>query len=231
MKRLIAGLVAVPLLLSAPAWAEDAVALDTMEQRFSYLIGLQLANGMMEQGIDKDLDIAAFSQALKDTFAGTEPRLSQEQIQETVQAMQAKAMQEEAEKGAAALAAGQAFLAENKTKDGVETTESGLQYSVTEAGSGAKPAASDTVKVHYEGRLLDGTVFDSSYNRGEPATFGVSQVIAGWQEALQMMPAGAKWEVWIPSDLAYGPTGAGGAIGPNEVLNFTIELIEITDSK
>ena len=231
MKRLIAGLVAVPLLLSAPAWTEDAVALDTMEQRFSYLIGLQLANGMMEQGIDKDLDIAAFSQALKDTFAGTEPRLSQEQIQETVQAMQAKAMQEEAEKGAAALAAGQAFLAENKTKDGVETTESGLQYSVTEAGSGAKPAASDTVKVHYEGRLLDGTVFDSSYNRGEPATFGVSQVIAGWQEALQMMPAGAKWEVWIPSDLAYGPTGAGGAIGPNEVLNFTIELIEITDSK
>jgi FKBP-type peptidyl-prolyl cis-trans isomerase len=107
------------------------------------------------------------------------------------------------------------------------TTASGLQYKVTTAGTGAKPAATDMVKVHYEGRLLDGTVFDSSIQRGEAATFGVGQVIPGWQEALQLMPAGSKWEVWIPSDLAYGVTGAGGAIGPNEVLNFTIELIEI----
>jgi FKBP-type peptidyl-prolyl cis-trans isomerase len=221
MKRLIAaGLIAIPVLLSAPAIAQDAAPLETLKQRFSYMVGLQLSKGMMQQGMHDNLDIDALSQALRDSFAGTPPRLTPEQMQATVTEKQAK----EAEM---AKAAGVAFLIENKAKPGVTTTGSGLQYTVTSAGTGAKPTASDKVKVHYEGRLLDGTVFDSSYSRGEPATFGVGQVIPGWQEALQLMPSGSKWEIWVPSDLAYGAAGAGGAIGPHQLLNFTIELIGI----
>lgn len=227
MNRLIAGIVAVPLLLPLSAVAQDAVPLETQKQRISYMIGLQMAAGMMQQGLDEDLDVDAFAQAMKDRFAGIEPRLSQEQMQQAVQAMRQQEMEEQAEKGAEAKATGEAFLTENKDKENVTTTDSGLQYRVTAEGSGEKPKASDEVTVHYEGRLLDGTVFDSSYERGEPAKFQVGQVIEGWQEALQLMPEGATWEVWIPSDLAYGPSGAGGAIGPNEVLNFTIELIEV----
>jgi len=231
MKRLFAGLVAVPVLLSASALAQDVGPLETQKQRFSYMVGMQLAQGMMQQGLHHDLDVDALAQALRDRFEGREPRLTAEQMQETVAAMQAEQQAAEAAKGDETLAAGKAFLAENKDKADVNTTDSGLQYTVTAEGGGPKPAASDKVKVHYEGRLLDGTVFDSSYERGEPATFGVTQVIPGWQQALVMMPVGSKWEVWIPSELAYGPQGAGGAIGPNEVLNFTIELIEIVPAQ
>lgn len=231
MKRLFAGFAAIPLLLSLPAAAQEPAPLDTVQQRYSYIVGLQLADGMMQQGLNEKLDVDAFAQALRDRFSGTQPRLTPDQMRETVAAMQEEAAAAKAAEGEKAKATGDAFLAANKEKDGVTTTDSGLQYSVTEAGDGAKPSASDTVKVHYEGRLLDGTVFDSSYERGEPATFGVTQVIEGWQEALQLMPVGSKWEVWIPSDLAYGANGAGGAIGPNETLNFTIELIEIVEKK
>lgn len=122
---------------------------------------------------------------------------------------------------------GEAFLAENAKKDGIETTSSGLQYRVVEEGSGPTPSLRDTVRCHYAGTLIDGTEFDSSYRRGQPAEFPVSGVIAGWTEALQMMPAGSKWEVFLPSEIAYGSSGAGGAIGPNETLVFTIELIAI----
>lgn len=225
-----ASVIAVPLLLPVAASAQDAAPLETLDQRFSYLVGLQLGQRLMEQGIGQDLDIDAFAQALRDTFTGQEPRLSMEQMQETVQEMQAARQIEQESVGAEAKAAGEAFLLENQEKEGVKTTDSGLQYKVTEAGDGPKPTASDTVKVNYEGRLLNGQVFDSSFARGEPATFGVGQVIPGWQEALQLMPVGATYEVWIPSDLAYGAQGAGADIGPNETLNFTIELLEIVSN-
>jgi len=231
MRRLIAGIAALPLLLPLSAIADDTPPLDTQKQRFSYMIGLQMADGMMQQGLNQDLDVDAFAQAMKDRFAGTEPRLSQSEMQEVIQAMRGQEMEENSRKGAEAKAAGEAFLAENADKENVTTTDSGLQYRVTDEGSGEKPKASDEVTVHYEGRLLDGTVFDSSYERGEPAKFQVGQVIEGWQEALMLMSEGGTWEVWIPSDLAYGAQGAGGAIGPNEVLNFTIELIEVAESE
>jgi len=227
MSRLLAALVAAPLLLPVAASAQDAPPLETVDQRFSYMVGLQLGQRMMEQGLGKTLDVDAFAQALRDTFAGEKPRLSREEMQATVKEVQALRDQEQQEKTGKAQAEGKAFMAENMKKDGVQTTASGLQYTVVTAGTGEKPLAADTVQVHYEGRLLNGTVFDSSYARGEPATFGVGPVIPGWQEALQLMPAGSKWEVWIPSELAYGEQGAGGDIGPNETLNFTIELIEI----
>lgn len=239
MTRLLAGIAAIPLLLSVPALAQDAAKdaarspapLETLEQRYSYMVGMQLANGMMQQGLHENLDVDAFAQALRDRFAGEKPRLTAEQMQETVQAMREKEDAEKTAAGEKAKTDGAAFLAANKAKPDVTTTASGLQYTVTTAGTGPKPQASDQVKVHYEGRLLDGTVFDSSYARGEPATFGVTQVIPGWQEALQLMPVGSKWEVWIPSDLAYGAQGAGGAIGPNETLSFTIELMDIVPAK
>ncbi len=227
MFRLLAAIIAAPLLLPITAAAQDALPLETVDQRFSYMVGLQLGQRMMEQGISKTLDVDAFAQALRDTFDGVQPGLSMEEMQATVKEVQALRAAEEGQKGADTLSAGAAFLAENGQKEGITTTDSGLQYQATEAGDGPMPKASDTVKVHYEGRLLDGKVFDSSYSRGEPETFGVGQVIPGWQEALQLMPVGSKWEVWIPSDLAYGPQGAGGDIGPNETLNFTIELLEI----
>jgi FKBP-type peptidyl-prolyl cis-trans isomerase len=227
MKRLFAGLVAIPILLSVPAIAQDAAPLETLKQRFSYLVGMQLAGGMMQQGLHEKLDIDALAQALRDRFSGAEPRLTEDQMKETVAAIQAEEASQKMAGQEKAKAMGAAFLAENKAKPGVVTTATGVQYTVTTKGAGPMPKAAEMVKVHYEGRLLDGTVFDSSYARNDPATFGVGQVIPGWQEALQLMPVGSKWEVWIPSDLAYGPQGAGGAIGPNETLNFTIELLEI----
>jgi FKBP-type peptidyl-prolyl cis-trans isomerase len=227
MKRLFAGLVAIPVLLSTPAIAQDAVSLETLDQKFSYLVGMQLAGGMMQQGLHEKLDIDALAQALRDRFSGAEPRLTQEQMQETIEAMKAADAGVQAGKSNQTKAVGEAFLAENKSKDGVTTTASGVQYVMTVKGDGPMPKPADVVKVHYEGRLLDGTVFDSSYARNDPATFGVGQVIPGWQEALQLMPVGSKFEVWIPSDLAYGAQGAGGAIGPHETLNFTIELLEL----
>ncbi|KIC45589.1 hypothetical protein RA29_20465 [Tateyamaria sp. ANG-S1] len=199
--------------------AQDTPALESVDSRVSYGLGLQIGENLA-QNDELDFDLDAFVQGIADVEAGADPRLDQETIVAAFEALNARASE-------AKLSENTEFLEENGARDGVTTTDSGLQYQVVEEGTGETPAETDTVTVHYEGRLLDETVFDSSIERGEPASFPVNGVIQGWQEALQLMKPGAKWEVWIPSELAYGPQGAGQAIGPNEVLNFTIELISI----
>ena len=173
--------------------------------------------------------------AVEDTFADKESRLTEEEIRDTIAKLQTRSQEKQkAEQDAATeknKAAGAAYLAENGKKEGVVTTESGLQYKQVTAGDGAKPAAEDTVTVHYKGTLIDGTVFDSSYDRGEPIEFPVNGVIKGWTEALLMMKAGAKWKLFIPSDLAYGERGAGGSIPPSATLIFEIELLEVINDK
>ncbi len=212
--------------MSSFAAAQDAPALDTNEAKAGYEIGRRIGANLQQQGLGM-LDPQALALGIADFLTDAEPRVSDADFQAAMQAIQAAQAAEAAEQAEAALAAGRAFLEENKGKDGVTTTDSGLQYTVTKAGEGASPTAAQTVTVHYTGRLLDGTVFDSSVQRGQPASFPVGGVIKGWQEALQLMAPGAVWEVWIPSEIAYGARGAGGDIGPNEVLNFTIELISI----
>jgi FKBP-type peptidyl-prolyl cis-trans isomerase FklB len=224
--------------LPAPdaAPAADAAPVPNQEAQFrqqvSYCLGLDFGRGLTEGGIAVDPDSVAAG--LADALSGAEPKLTAEQfaavMQRFQQVMQQKAQEAEkkmAGKGAENLARGEKFLAENGKKDGVQVTPSGLQYRVVEEGAGDSPGPRDTVRCHYEGTLIDGKVFDSSYKRGEPAEFPVNRVIAGWTEALQMMKPGAKWEVFLPAKIAYGEQGAPGAIGPNETLIFTIELIEV----
>jgi FKBP-type peptidyl-prolyl cis-trans isomerase len=209
--------------------ADAPVALETSEQRLSYGIALGLGSRMAADAVPMDMD--AFIAGMSDGMTGAQARLTQEEIAAEMQAYQEKATAAQAavqaEAGAANLAISTAFLAENAAKEGVVVTESGLQYEVLVAGEGAVPSAEDTVEVHYAGTLIDGTEFDSSYARGQTASFGVTQVIPGWVEALQMMPVGSKWRLVIPSDLAYGAGGAGGSIGPNATLLFDVELISI----
>ncbi|MFT5711335.1 MAG: FKBP-type peptidyl-prolyl cis-trans isomerase [Halioglobus sp.] len=211
--------------------ADAPVALETSEQRLSYGIAFGLGSRMAVDSVPMDMD--AFTAGMSDGLEGAEPRLTQEEITAEMQAYQEKAVAEQqaaqAETGAANLAASSEFLAENAAKEGVVVTESGLQYEVVTAGEGAVPTAEDTVEVHYRGTLTDGTEFDSSYSRGQTASFGVTQVIPGWVEALQLMTVGSKWKLVIPSDLAYGAGGAGDTIGPNATLVFEVELISIVD--
>ena len=217
---------------SAPEAADTAatVTLEDSNQRLSYGIAFGLGQRMAADGVPMDVD--AFSAGLRDAMEGAEPRMTPEEIQAEMQAYQERAMAEQqaaiAAAGEANLAASEAFLTENAQREGVVVTESGLQYEVIEAGEGASPSADDMVEVHYRGTLVDGTEFDSSYKRGETVSFGVSQVIAGWTEALQLMSPGAKWKLFIPADLAYGPGGAGNLIGPNAALVFEVELISVT---
>ncbi len=240
MKRnLLAGLTAAAVLTlgcsdNGPLSVNTAQAedLSTVDQRISYILGLSMGEQFKRGGVDLDID--AFVLALKDIEAGAEPRLSEDEVQMAMRALQDRQAAEQAkmQEGAKVVAdanqkEGQAFLAENKSKDGVVVTDSGLQYKVLTAGSGKKPAASDNVTVHYRGTLIDGTEFDSSYSRNEPATFPVQGVIRGWVEALQLMQEGAKWELYIPAELAYGPGGTSGAIGPNATLIFEVELLKV----
>ena len=206
-----------------------AVALDTPEQRLSYGVALGLGRNMANDGMTIDVD--AFAAGLRDALSGAAQKLSDEDIQAEMVAFQQRI---DAEREANSQALGQAnaaaatvFLTENGAREGVLTTPSGLQYEVLEAGAGASPGADDRVQVHYRGTLLDGTEFDSSYARGEPVVFGVGQVISGWTEALQLMQVGAKYKLFIPSDLAYGAGGAGDLIGPNAALIFEVELLDI----
>lgn len=198
--------------------------------RISYALGLSMGNNFKASGIET-LDVADFSAGVAAVFNGEQPKMSYDEAKAEIQKF-FTAMEERQREAAAAIAkvnseAGEAFLKENGTREGVKTTESGLQYEVIEEGNGAMPKAGDDVTVHYTGTLIDGTVFDSSVERGAPATFGVTQVIPGWVEALQMMKEGAKWRLFIPSKLAYGPNGAGGIIGPNATLIFDVELIKV----
>jgi FKBP-type peptidyl-prolyl cis-trans isomerase FklB len=189
----------------------------------SYSLGVSVANNLKSSGFET-IESSAISAAFNDVFSENDVKISEEDanalIQDYFMELSQKKSQEATNKG-------QAFLDENAAKEGVVTTASGLQYQVLTEGQGAKPVASDEVTVHYHGTLLDGTVFDSSVDRGQPATFPVGGVIQGWVEALQLMNVGSKYKLFIPSNLAYGERGAGGSIGPNETLIFEVELLSI----
>ncbi len=199
--------------------------LTTDQQRYSYAIGYQLGQNVKQR--DLDVDPAALAEAIRDGLAATEPRLSPEEMQAAVMKRLQTRMESRQELATQNREKGETFLTENKLKEGVVETSSGLQYQVMEPGAGGKPGAGSRVTVHYRGTLLDGTEFDSSLSRGKPTDLQVNQVIPGWQEALQLMPEGAKWKVFVPTDLAYGDRGAGDAIGPGETLIFEIHLISI----
>lgn len=209
------------------AEVEEAVALETLEEKLSYLIGYNQVAQLSSQGVD--LQDAAYIEGVKHFVAGNDPAIAPEDAEQVFaeyqEKMQAAAQAEMEVAGAENAAKSMAFLEANKTKEGVQVTESGLQYKVLEAGEGDKPSADSTVQVHYEGRLINGEVFDSSVARGAPVEFGLNQVIPGWTEGLQLMPEGSKWELYIPSELAYGPNGPG-SIGPNQALIFEVELLQ-----
>lgn len=197
----------------------------TLLEKISYIIGRDMATNLKKQGIE--IEAESFVKGLKEVIAGQPSSLSQQEVQQAMMALQQEMTQKQGAKGSENQKAGEAFLAENKNKPGINTLPSGLQYEVLQEGSGKSPSASDQVTTHYHGTLIDGTVFDSSYERGQPATFPVNGVIAGWTEALQLMKEGAKWRLYIPANLAYGAQGAGDVIGPNTTLIFDVELISV----
>ena len=198
--------------------------------KLSYALGIGIGSQLAGMGA-KELNIDDFAQAIKDVISGSELKVdnaeAQTLVQNFYQEQEAKQQAAAAEAGKVAKAAGEAFLAENGKKDGVVTLPSGLQYQVLKEGNGKKPLATDQVVCHYEGTLIDGTVFDSSYQRNQPATFGLNQVIAGWTEGVQLMQEGAKYRFFIPYNLAYGERGAGAQIPPFAALVFDVELIEV----
>lgn len=198
--------------------------------KLSYALGIGIGSQLAGMGA-KELNIDDFAQAIKDVISGAGLKVdnaeAQTLVQNFFQEQEAKQQAAAAEAGKAAKAAGEAFLAENAKKDGVVTLPSGLQYQVLKEGDGKKPSATDQVVCHYEGTLIDGTVFDSSYQRNQPATFGLNQVIAGWTEGVQLMQEGAKYRFFIPYNLAYGERGAGAQIPPFAALVFDVELIEV----
>lgn len=205
--------------------------MDTQEfDRLSYALGLSMGNNFRASGIDK-ISVQDFADGVAAVFYGSQPKMTYDEAKAEIQKYftELEARQQEAAKvaGEANAKAGRDFLEANGKREEVKITPSGLQYEVLRQGEGPKPAADDRVVVHYTGKLIDGTVFDSSEERGEPATFGVTQVIPGWVEALQMMNAGSQWRLYIPSQLAYGPQGAGGLIGPNQTLIFDVTLLEV----
>ena len=191
--------------------------------KFSYAIGLGIGQNLSSMGI-QGLAVDDFAQAIRDVLEGNQTAISNNEAREIVN----KYFEElEAKMSAVAIEQGKAFLEENKKRPGIVTLPSGLQYEVINEGTGKKPKATDQVRCHYEGTLVDGTLFDSSIQRGEPAVFGVNQVIPGWVEALQLMSEGAKWKLYIPSDLGYGARGAGEMIPPHSTLIFEVELLEV----
>ena len=218
--------------VSAAALAQDdaAAGSDASDiEKQSYALGMQV--GGQIKGAESDIDVDAFMEGFQDVMAGKEPKISEAEAtqlrMEFARAVQEKRLAQRDAEGTRNAEEGSKFRAENATKEGVITTDSGLQYLVVTEGTGPKPTAEDTVKVHYKGTLISGAEFDSSYSRNQPATFQVSGVIPGWTEALQLMPVGSTWRLFIPPELAYGERGAGARIGPNSTLIFDVELLEI----
>jgi FKBP-type peptidyl-prolyl cis-trans isomerase len=211
--------------------AAAPLALKTQKDKFSYAIGMKMGASFKKQSVP--VDPAILMRGVKDSMAGGKTALTDEEAQAAImdvqKEMQGKQQEKMKEASAANKKDGEAFLAANKSKDGVVTLPSGLQYKIEKAGTGPKPASTDSVVCNYRGTLIDGKEFDSSYKRGQPATFPVTGVIKGWTEALQLMPVGSKWQLVIPADLAYGDRGAGGDIGPGATLIFDIELLSIED--
>lgn len=225
MKNLILATSAFALVLSSckdkEAGSGDSFSSD--RERFSYSIGMDIARNVKSAQVDS-IDYKTFAQGFEDVMESKQTKIAEAESQQIVRNYLMKLQQA---KTAESSAKGKEFLADNGKKEGVITTASGLQYKVIKAGNGPKPTAASTVEVHYHGTTVNGEVFDSSIERGEPATFPVGNVIAGWTEALQLMPVGSKWKLFIPSSLAYGEMGQGGVIGPNETLIFEVELLSI----
>jgi len=217
------------LAMTASFADEPKLELSSEMQQVSYSIGVDLGRNMKKQGFT--MDVPSLSKGIQDGFSGQTPALTDDKMKEVLMKFQkefvAKKNAEMAQVGQTNLDKGQKFLADNKAKQGVVTLASGLQYKIITAATGEKPKASDSVTVDYTGRLIDGRVFDSSEKQGKPITFKVDQVIPGWTEVLQLMPAGSTWEVYIPANLAYGPQAVGPMIGPNETLVFNIHLISV----
>ncbi|MEP6685834.1 MAG: FKBP-type peptidyl-prolyl cis-trans isomerase [Verrucomicrobiota bacterium] len=227
MKRSLIVLATVALALTG--FAQDKTQLKDTKDKVSYSIGLDIGRTFNKQKMDINLEV--LQKGLKDGVSGAKALLTEDEVKQTMtayskemQEKQTNANKEAAQKNAAT---GEVFLAENKKKEGIKTTASGLQYKVLKEGTGPTPKVSDSVTTHYRGTLIDGKEFDSSYKRGEPATFPVSGVIKGWTEALQLMKVGSKYQLFVPYALAYGERGAGQDIGPNETLIFEVELLGI----
>lgn len=199
--------------------------------KLSYALGHNIGHQLIGMGLKESLNIEDFAAAIADILQGRQPKMSHEEVHQVLEhyfaELEERQQAEAAERGKAAKGEGEAFLAENKKKAGIITTASGLQYEIVKEGTGRQPKASDTVRCHYEGTLIDGTVFDSSYRRGMPAEFGLRQVIAGWTEGVQLMKEGSIFKFYIPYNLAYGERGAGADIPPYATLIFTVELINV----
>ena len=227
--RLVVSVMLGVVLLAGQAFAEEKALLQTSKEKQSYSMGADIGKRLKSQSIDVNAD--SFSLGLKDALSGGKMLLTEEEIRESLSSLQKELMEKQAEKnrllGEKNKTEGEAFLAENKKKEGVITLPSGLQYKVIKEGTGKQPSADATVETNYRGTLIDGTEFDSSYKRGQPATFPVNGVIQGWTEALQLMKEGAKWQLFVPASLAYGERGAGNVIGPNATLIFEVELISV----
>ncbi len=223
LKKLLLPAVVIAMVVSScNAQEKSNTNMKTEKDSISYSLGVSIANNLKQGNLD-DVNVDIMAQGMKDFFAN-KPAMT---VQACEGAIQTYMSGKEKAKGSENEAKGQAFLEANKKKEGVITTASGLQYKVIKMGTGAKPTLNDKITAHYHGTLIDGTVFDSSVDRGQPASFPVSGVIPGWTEALQLMPVGSKWTLYLPSNLAYGERGAGGKIGPNSALVFDVELISI----
>ena len=229
MKHLLAAALCAALAVSGAAFAADAPELKGEKEKLSYSVGMDIGGNLKRQSIEVDPDL--LMKGFKDSYTGGKTLLTEEESRQAIQnfqkqlvVKQAEAAKQQAEKNKAD---GEKFLAENKGKEGVKTTASGLQYKVLQEGKGATPTADNTVEVHYKGTLVNGTEFDSSYKRGQTATFPVSGVIPGWTEGLQLMKEGGKYQLFVPPNLASGERGAGRDIGPNATLIFEVELISV----